>query len=189
MSGQQRKLPPGQRAVDKPRSVHIGPQPAFDPAAWTLSVTGLVRAPVELTWQEFCELPVVEVQADLHCVEGWSVVDLVWVGPTVASVINRAGPLPEAAFAYFSCADGYSTSLPLSVAMADNVIFARLCNGEEIPDTEGGPIQLIVPDRYGYKWARWVRGIELLATDRLGYWEQRGYSNTADVWKNDRRSQ
>lgn len=188
MAERNRKLPPGQRIVPRPRELDIGVRPAFDPDTWDFQVMGLVSQPVRLTWAEFSALPAVRVQADLHCVEGWSVVDLVWEGVRVRDLVDRAGPLPEARFAYFACADGYSTSLPLSLARADNVILATSCNDTPIRDRDGGPIQLVVPDRYGYKWARWVRSIELLAEDRLGYWESRGYSNTADVWRNDRRA-
>ncbi len=188
MSSREKKLPPGQRIVEKEREVDLGIRPPFDPQTWQLCVRGLVKQEIKLTWDEFLKLPTVTVQADLHCVEGWSVVDILWEGPRVASVIEMAGPREEARFVYFECADGYSTSIPLQLAMSEGVILARLRNGQEIPAERGGPIQLVVPDRYGYKWARWVRQIELLAEDRLGYWEQRGYSNTADVWKNDRRA-
>ena len=179
-------LPPGQRPVPRGRDVHIGLKPQFDPDTWDLMITGLVAQPMRLRWHEFVALPAVQVAADLHCVEGWSVVGLTWEGPRLRDVIDKAAPQPEARYAYFICGDGYATSLPIEVAMAEDVILARLRNGEPIPADEGGPIQLIVPNRYGYKWARWVRGIALLARDYLGYWEQRGYSNTADVWKNDR---
>ncbi|MCD6352429.1 MAG: molybdopterin-dependent oxidoreductase [Armatimonadetes bacterium] len=188
MSDRERRLPPGQRPVPRQRDVAIGPKPPFDPAAWDLQVVGLVRQPQQWTWQQFAGMPRVSVQADLHCVEGWSVLDLVWEGPLLRDLLAAAQPLDEARYLFVSCADGYTTSLPLDVASRDDVILAWLCNGEPLPDYEGGPVQLIVPGVYAYKWARWVRQFELMAEDRLGYWEERGYSNTADVWKNDRRA-
>jgi DMSO/TMAO reductase YedYZ molybdopterin-dependent catalytic subunit len=188
MNSRERRLPPGQHAVARPRRVDIGSQPVFDPATWQFTVCGLVENALRLSWPEFTELPIARVQADLHCVEGWSVLDLVWEGPRLRQLLDAALPSPQASFVYVSCADGYSTSLPLEVAMREDVILARLRNGQPIPHDEGGPIQLIVPDLYAYKWARWVRSVEVLAQERLGYWESRGYSNSANVWREERRA-
>jgi len=168
--------------------VDIGPRPAFDPDSWQFVVAGLVEHEVRLTWQEFVDLPAVRVQADLHCVEGWSVVGLEWEGPRVRDLLAQARPVEETRFIFVSSADGYSTSLPLEVALREDVVIARLRNGQPIPDGEGGPLQLVVPGLYAYKWARWVQMIDVLAEDRVGYWEAQGYSNTADVWQNDRRA-
>jgi len=112
----------------------------------------------------------------------------VWEGTRVLELLQRARVVAEARFVYVACADGYSTSLPVKTVSRRDVILARLRNSEPLPADEGGPIQLIVPGLYAYKWARWVRSLELLADDCLGYWETRGYSNTADVWREERRA-
>jgi DMSO/TMAO reductase YedYZ molybdopterin-dependent catalytic subunit len=180
-----RPMPPGQTPGWGHRC-DLGIHPPFDPATWDLRVEGLVANPLRLTWPDFLALPRTRRTTDLHCVEGWTIPDVDCEGVLVADVVRAAAPTPEARFVFLSSADGYSTSLPAD--RAPDVLFATAFNGAPIADIDGGPIQLVVPDLYAYKWAKWVRVIEFLAEDRLGYWEERGYSNTADVWTNDRRA-
>ncbi|MGD2175827.1 MAG: molybdopterin-dependent oxidoreductase [Candidatus Brocadiaceae bacterium] len=179
-------LPPGQHAVAELRVINLGIQPAFDPDTWRLEVAGLVETPLQLSWQDFLDLPQVERVSAFHCVEGWSVLKCRWEGVLFGTLMEAAAVKPDARFVCVESRDDYSTNMPLEVAMDDDVLLARRLNGEPLPQAYGGPLRLIVPKRYAYKSAKWVRRIELLRDDRLGYWELRGYSNTADPWTNDR---
>ena len=111
-----------------------------------------------------------------------------WEGALLSTLLESATPKPDARFVFAECEDGYSTNMPLDVATDDDVLLAYRLNGDALPQQYGGPVRLVVPKKYAYKSAKWLRRIELLPEDRLGYWEQRGYSNTADPWTNDRRA-
>ena len=180
------RLPPGQRTVPELRYISLGVQPAFDPEKWHLEVGGLVETPLRFSWQQYLELPRVESVSDFHCVEGWTVPDCRWEGVLFCTLAQKAGAKPDAQFVYVECEDGYTTNMPLDVAMDEDVLLADGLNGETLPERYGGPVRLIVPKKYAYKSAKWVRRIEFVPGDRLGYWEQRGYSNTADPWTEDR---
>ncbi len=183
---QRDRLPPRQRAVAELRVIDLGVQPAFDPDTWRLEVGGLVRTELRLSWQEYLDLPRVRRVADFHCVEGWSVLECRWEGVLLGAIAEAAKPQPDAHFVYVESEDGYSTNMPLDVAMDDDVLLADRLNGEPLPEKFGGPVRLVVPKKYAYKSAKWVRRIEFISEDRPGYWELRGYSNTADPWTNDR---
>ena len=182
----QDRLPPQQSAVAEPQVIDLGVRPSFDPDTWRFEVTGLVESELRLVWQEFRELPCGERLRDFHCVEGWTVPDCRWEGVLLRALIETAKPKPDARFVFVECEDGYSTNMPLDVATDDDVLLAYRLNGAALPQQYGGPLRLVVPKKYAYKSAKWLRRIELLPEDRLGYWEQRGYSNTADPWTNDR---
>ena len=174
------RLPPGQYLTRDLPVMQIGSVPHTDETFWSLKVTGLVQSPVTLNLEEFRALPRVRVVADIHCVTSWSCYDLEWEGVPVHSLLRRARPTPEAAFVHIHADGGYTTNLPLAALMDDDVILADRLNGEPLPDRHGGPARLLVPKRYAYKSAKWVRVLELTAEDRPGFWESRGYSNDAD---------
>lgn len=188
----QRRLPPGQRAI---RSImrwgvdHPGivPEiPRIKPEDWVLTVEGEVETALKLDWRQFLELPLVERVSDFHCVEGWSVLDCRWEGVPFKALVERVKPKEGARYVWFDCADGYTTSLDLVDLMEDGVLLAHRLNGEPLPPELGGPVRLVVPKKYAYKSPMWVTKIRFMRTKKLGYWEARGYSDTADVWKNDR---
>jgi DMSO/TMAO reductase YedYZ molybdopterin-dependent catalytic subunit len=166
--------------------LHEGHIPTFDPRRWLFRMWGLVERPLQLTYDELQALPVREVVADLHCVEGWSVSDTRWEGVAPGELLGMARPMPQAAFVLVHCDGGYTTNLPLEALLKDNVVLAWRLNGEELRPEHGWPLRLVVPSRYFYKSAKWVQGLELLAEDRPGYWEQRGYHWNADPWKEER---
>jgi len=186
-------LPPGQRAIkrllrwgtDHPAIASV---PRIDLKKWLLVIGGEVRKPAKLRWNELLELPAVESVSDFHCVEGWSVLGLKWEGVSFKYIVELVEPNENAEFVLFNCADGYTTSLSLKELSQDNVILAYKVDGRYLEEGIGAPLRLVVPDKYAYKSAMWITGIEFTPKKELGYWEKRGYSDTADVWKNDRYS-
>jgi DMSO/TMAO reductase YedYZ molybdopterin-dependent catalytic subunit len=189
-----KKLPPDQREIDEILRWNIDhpgiipENPPIDLEKWTLTVDGEVENPVKFNWQEFLKLPSSESQSDFHCVEGWSVRNCKWYGVKFSSLVKFVKVKNEAKYVLFKCSDGYTTSLLLKDLLKDNVIMAYKLNGEDLEESLGGPLRLIVPDKYGYKSAMWIERITFMKGNQLGYWEKRGYSDTADVWKNDRRA-
>ena len=139
-----------------------------------------------MTYDELRALPAKEVVADIHCVTGWSKLDTRWEGVSLQEILRIVGPKPEAAHVLIHGEGGYTTNLSLEALLDDSVLLAYGYEGEDLPLEHGGPLRLVVPQRYFYKSAKWVRGLELLAEDRPGFWEQRGYHNDADPWKEER---
>jgi len=190
----QRKMPPGQSpigsilrwGIDHPGIVQENP--VIRPEDWVLTVDGEVETALKLSWGEFLQLPMVEVVSDFHCVEGWSVLDCRWMGVPFKALVERVKPKEEAKYVWFDCADGYTTSLELRNLLDEDVLLVHRLNGESLPPELGGPVRLVVPKKYAYKSPMWVTRIRFTRTKELGYWEKRGYSDTADVWKNDRRA-
>ena len=182
------RLPPGQREVRKWPRLDLGIVPRFDPKTWDLRVDGEVENPLRFSYEEFLALPRKTVVSDFHCVTGWTTFDNEWVGVTIREFAERARLKPSGRFAMFRCGDGYTTSHPTSALTDDDVLLAYQWDGKPLPLEHGGPVRLLVPKRYAWKSAKWVRAITFMADDELGYWEVRGYSNTADPWTEDRYS-
>lgn len=186
------RLPPGQHEIDALLRWNIDhpgiipENPRIDVGKWTLTVDGEVENPVRLSWQDLVGLPAVESRSDFHCVEGWSVLDCHWYGVRFSSLVEIVRPLSDAKHVLFRCSDGYTTSLGLSELLQENVLLAYRLNGEPLEPPLGGPLRLVAPDKYAYKSAMWLERITFTKQRELGYWEKRGYSDTADVWKNDR---
>jgi DMSO/TMAO reductase YedYZ molybdopterin-dependent catalytic subunit len=188
------KLPPGQTLIKRPLRWGIDhpgiarSNPKFDPKTYILAIDGEVEKPLKLSWNEFRKLPTVESVSDFHCVEGWSVQDCRWEGVRFRQITELVKPKENAKFATFACADGYTTSLTLEELSGDDVVLAYKLNGEPLEEGYGFPLRLVVPSKYAYKSAMWVTRITFTLKKELGYWEKRSYSDTADVWKNDRFS-
>jgi DMSO/TMAO reductase YedYZ molybdopterin-dependent catalytic subunit len=187
-----RKLPPGQHEIDHLLRWNIDhpgiipENPKVDLEHWTLTVDGEVKKPLKLTWQDLLNLPAVESKGAFHCVEGWSVRDLRWYGVRFGSLVELVEPDEDAKYVFFKCLDGYTTSLNLEDLVRDDVLLAYKLNGKPLEVPLGGPLRLVVPHKYAYKSAMWIERISFAKTKELGFWEKRGYSDTADVWKNDR---
>ena len=182
------RLPPGQVKTDKWPVLHYGQVPRVDLAAWDFKVYGLVAQPQRWTWDEFEALPRVQVRSDIHCVTRWSRYDNLWEGVSLREVLHRAGPTPEAHFALIHAEQGFTTNLPLEELANDDVLLADTHDGAPLTPDHGWPLRLVVPRRYFWKSAKWIRSIELSATDRPGFWEQNGYHNEADPWNEERYS-
>ena len=182
------RLPPGQIKTDKWPVLHYGQVPRVELAAWDFKVAGLVARPQVWTWDEFRALPRVQVKSDIHCVTRWSRYDNLWEGVSLREVLHRAGPTPAARFAIIHAEQGFTTNLPLEELANDDVLLADTHDGAPLTPDHGWPLRLVVPRRYFWKSAKWIRSIELAATDTPGFWEQNGYHNEADPWQEERYS-
>lgn len=182
----EKHLPPGQTVIKKMLARHIGIVPKSSPDAWSLEIYGLVEKPQTLIWNELLKLPKVTRISDFHCVEGWSVLDNKWEGVLFKEITNIARPRREARYVTFECDDGYTTSLDLSDLLDDDVLLAYRLNDEDLEPENGGPLRLVVPKKYAYKSAMWLRRIKFTPKKELGYWEKRGYSYTGDPWEENR---
>jgi DMSO/TMAO reductase YedYZ molybdopterin-dependent catalytic subunit len=162
--------------------------PRFDEGSWTLEVDGLVENPVSMGYGEVRGLPSVVSVSDFHCVTGWTKFGNRWEGVGFRTIMAMVKPLETAGYVLIRCEQGYTTSLLLGDLDREDVLLAYGLDGEDLPGQFGGPLRLVVPHKYGYKSAKWVRGIRFLGENELGYWEQRGYSDTADPFTDDRYS-
>ncbi|HET9897137.1 MAG TPA: molybdopterin-dependent oxidoreductase [Streptosporangiaceae bacterium] len=170
--------------------MHYGPVPAFDPAHWDLQVYGATAAgrPGFWDWDSFRELPRTEMIADFHCVTKFTVLGITWSGVAAASLVRAAPPAPAATHVMVWANFGYSANLPLAALTAPDTLLATHREGRELSPEQGQPVRLVVPSRYGWKSVKWVRAIEYLERDRRGFWEERGYHNNADPWREQRYS-
>ncbi len=181
------RVPPGQARTRKWPVLHYGHVPHVSLERWRLDVRGLVERPLTLTWTEFQALPRVKVFADFHCVTRWSRLGNVWEGVSTRALLERAGVRPEAKYVVPTGYDsGWTTNLPLDKFLAEDALFADTHDGEPLSADHGGPVRLIVPRLYAWKSAKWIKGVELVAQDRAGYWEQGGYHMHGDPWTEER---
>lgn len=180
------RLPPGQRLVTNFPVLDLGLQPDIPLDQWTLKIHGLVENPVTLNWKEFCDLPQFVDISDFHCVTTWSQFDMEFAGVAFFTVADLVKPKPNASHVFFKSYDGYSTNNPLAVCLDDDVMIAHSWNGKPLTKEHGGPARVIIPKRYAWKGAKFIREITFLDRDIRGFWEVRGYSNTADPWSEDR---
>ena len=185
-SGAHDRLPPGQRLVENWPVLDLGIVPRVTEANWTLAVDGLVENPVTWSWTDFQAQPRESVVSDIHCVTTWSRYDNRWEGVSTRCLLSVVRPRPEARFVLCHSSDGYTTNLPLDAFAAEDALLATAWEGQPISRDHGGPVRVVVPKLYFWKSAKWVKRIELLAEDRRGYWEVRGYHNDADPWKEER---
>lgn len=181
-----KKLPPGQTLTIKWPVLHYGSIPRFDPATWDFKIWGQVKEPKQFSWPEFSSLPTVEQVSDMHCVTRWSKFDSRFEGIPIGEVMKHVELLPEANYVLVHAAPSYTTNLPLEALLAEDVMFALKYEGEPLTPEHGYPVRLLVPQLYLWKSAKWVRGLEFLAEDRPGFWEQYGYHNNGDPWKEER---
>jgi DMSO/TMAO reductase YedYZ molybdopterin-dependent catalytic subunit len=191
------RLPPGQALTLKFPVLHYGPVPSFNPTTWDFRVWGEVENEVRWTWEEFNQLPRTKLTIDLHCVTRWSKSDTDWEGVSVRMLVEHdlINIQPAAKFVMQHAEFGFTVNLPLEVVLQDNFLLATHYNGKPIEPDHGYPLRGVVgaiPGRdelrtpYLWKGAKWLRGLEFMSRDRLGFWEKAGYSNSADVWKEER---
>ncbi len=191
------RLPPGQALTLKFPVLHYGPVPPFNPATWDFRLWGEVEEERRWTWDEFRRLPRTKIVMDIHCVTRWSKFDTAWEGVSVRSLVE-AGFIslkPSARYVIQHAEYGFTANLPLEAVLAENFLLATHFDGQPLTPEHGYPLRGVVgylPGRedlktpYFWKGAKWLRGLEFLAEDRLGFWEQAGYHNEADVWKEER---
>ncbi|MGH2465149.1 MAG: sulfite oxidase-like oxidoreductase [Candidatus Limnocylindrales bacterium] len=182
------RIPPGQYRTEKFPVLHYGSVPKTDLANWDFKVFGEVDSPFTLSWTEFKALPRKTVQTDIHCVTRWTKLDTTWEGVPIHEILDRAQLRPAAKFVLAHSEQGYTANLPLSILDDDDVLLADTFGGEPLELEHGWPLRLLVPKRYFWKSAKWIRGLEFVDHDILGFWERYGYNNDADPWKEERFS-
>jgi DMSO/TMAO reductase YedYZ molybdopterin-dependent catalytic subunit len=191
------RLPAGQSLTLKFPVLHYGPVPSFNAATWDFRVWGEVEEEKTWVWNEFNQLPRSTIQMDIHCVTRWSKVDTTWEGVSVRTMVEQGliKLKPAAKYVMQHAEYGFTVNLPLEVVLADNFLLATHFNGEPISPDHGYPLRGVVgfiPGRedlmtpYFWKGAKWLRSLEFMSKDRMGFWEQAGYHNNADAWKEER---
>ncbi len=191
------RMPPGQSYTQRFPVLHYGPVPHFDPAKWDFKVWGEVETPLTLTWEQFNELPRTQLKMDIHCVTRWSKFDTLWEGVSVRTLVElgMVKPLPSAKYVLQHAEYGFTANLPLEIVLAENFLLATHYEGVPLSPDHGYPLRGVVgaiPDKpevktpYLWKGAKWLRGLEFLPEDKLGFWEEAGYHNEADIWKEQR---
>jgi len=180
------RLPPGQYLTEKWPVLHAGDIPVVDLATWDFRVWGEVEDPLRLSWEELEELPSVEVTQDIHCVTRWSRFDTTFRGVPWSAVATLVHPKPSARYAIAHAEQGYTANVPASFLDQEGAMLATHADGKALAPEHGWPLRLVVPGKYFWKSAKWLRGIELSVTDKPGFWERYGYHNDADPWKEER---
>jgi DMSO/TMAO reductase YedYZ molybdopterin-dependent catalytic subunit len=180
------RLPPGQYLTERFPVLHVGDVPTYAPGEWSLQVTGLVDRPFTLDEAELRAMPAVELTRDIHCVTKWSKFDTVWKGVRVRDLLDRSGVQAGATHVMEHAEYGYTTNLPLDDITVDDALVAYEFGGEPIEPIHGGPVRIVVPHLYFWKSAKWVRGLELRASDAPGFWEQNGYHMYGDPFREQR---
>lgn len=182
------RVPPGQSLVEGFPVLSYGPTPRFDPRKWDFRVFGEVEEPLQLDFDQFRALPISRQVSDFHCVTSWSLLDNVWEGVSVRDLMERVKLKPEARYVIVHCDGAYTANLPLGEFLDETVMLAWRLDGRDLDPGHGWPLRLVVPKLYGWKSAKWMRGIEFSARDRRGFWEVRGYHNHGDPWNEERYS-
>lgn len=180
------RVPPGQRETTRFPVLSKSGTPSVDLREWTLDVWGAVDERLELDFDALRDLDTETQRQDFHCVTGWSRLDNEFTGVTFPTIMEAAGVTDEAVHVMFHAADGYTTNLPLDTCARREMLVTWEHDGERLPADHGGPVRVVVPHRYAYKGAKWLTGIEFLTEPERGYWEKRGYSNTANPWNEER---
>ncbi len=192
LSNHKQRLPPEQEVTDhilRWGTEHPGitaSNPQFSLDNYKLTVDGEVENPEVLSWKDFLALPQTITVSDFHCVEGWSVLDCKWQGVKISAIEKLVKPKADAKAVTFECADNYTTSLYREELAGSDVLLVHMLGGKPLEEGLGFPVRLIVPSKYAYKSALWVVRLRFTKAKELGFWEKRGYSDSADVWRNDR---
>ena len=191
------RLPPGQSLTQKFPVLHYGGVPTFNPATWDFRIWGEVEEEKSWTWDQFSQIPRTTLTMDIHCVTRWSKLDTTWEGVSMRTLIEQ-GLLrlkPGAKYVLQHAEYGFTVNLPVEIILADNFLLATHFNGLPLTPEHGYPLRGVVgfiPGRedlvtpYFWKGAKWLRGLEFMRNDRPGFWEQAGYHNEADIWKEER---
>ena len=180
------RLPPGQYLTEKWPVLHAGSVPHIDLATWDFKVFGEVERPLTLTWVELQALPAKEITVDIHCVTRWSRFDTTFRGVHWSTLAERVHPKPTARFVVAHADQGFTANVPLAALEDEEALIAYEADGEPLTPEHGWPLRLVIPSKYFWKSAKWLRGLELLDHDQPGFWERYGYHNEADFTKEQR---
>jgi DMSO/TMAO reductase YedYZ molybdopterin-dependent catalytic subunit len=182
------RLPPGQYLTEKWPVLHAGSVPEIDLATWDFTVSGEAERELTLSWEQLLELPSREVTVDIHCVTRWSRFDTTFKGVHWNELAKLVSPKPAARFVVAHAEQGFTSNMPIAAIEDENALIAYEADGAPLTPDHGWPLRLLVPSRYFWKSAKWLRGLELRSTDEPGSWERYGYHNDADYWKEERYS-
>lgn len=182
------EIPVGQTETQKWPVLDLGIQPEIPLEEWRLIVDGEVEHPVTLTWDDFMALPQTEDTSDFHCVTTWSKLNMNWKGVRLLDIAALVQPKETATHILCYGYDDYTTNVSLEEALKPDVLLVHTYDGQPLPEEHGGPVRMITPQLYAWKGSKWISRIKFLKENVLGFWEERGYSNTAYPWRNDRYS-
>ncbi|MBA3944289.1 MAG: sulfite oxidase-like oxidoreductase [Herpetosiphonaceae bacterium] len=185
------RVPPGQYVTEKFPVLQYGSVPSYQALeqTWDLRVWGEIESPQTFSFAEFRALPAITIKTDIHCVTRWSKLDTTWTGVQFKEFLKHIPALkPSAKFLLAHCEQGYTANVPLEVMEDDEAMLAYKFEAQELEPEHGFPLRLFVPHKYFWKSAKWLRGLEFLPEDKLGFWERYGYNNHADPWQEERYS-
>jgi len=181
------RIPPNQARTKKWPILDASGPPGVDRESWRFEITGLVDVPTSVSWRELQALPRAKVFADMHCVTRWSRLGNLWEGASTRELLSQAKVHSRARFVLVHAYDnGFTTNVPIEDLLAEDALLADTHDGQPLSAEHGGPVRLVVPRLYAWKSAKWVKGFELLAEDRAGFWENGGYHMHGDPWKEER---
>jgi DMSO/TMAO reductase YedYZ molybdopterin-dependent catalytic subunit len=181
------RVPPGQFLTEKFPVLHYGSVPIYQNLdKWDFRVFGLVEEPLRFTWNDLMKLPTMTQTVDIHCVTRWSKLDTTWTGVPWRELMKQIKVRPGATHAMAHCEYGFTANVPLEVLDDDDTMLAFLYDGKPLEPDHGYPLRLLVPKKYFWKSAKWLRGIEFMAGDKPGFWERNGYHMEGDPWKEQR---
>ena len=180
------RLPPGQHTVEKLPVLDLGIQPKIEEKDWALEIGGEVENELKIDWESLEKWDHVEEMSDFHCVTTWSKYDCKWGGVRMLEILDQVRPHSCAEHVLFVSYDGYTTNVPVEAVYSKHTLLATSLNGEPLSKQYGGPVRVIIPHLYAWKSAKFVKRIQFTNKMELGYWEKRGYSNTADPWREER---
>jgi DMSO/TMAO reductase YedYZ molybdopterin-dependent catalytic subunit len=182
------QVPVGQTLTDKWPVLDLGYHPKIELDKWRLSIDGEVEHPIVLKWEDLMALPQTEDVSDFHCVTTWSKVDMHWRGVRLLDIAALVEPKLSATHILCYGYDTYTTNISLEEALKEDVLLAHTVYGEPLSLEHGGPLRMITPQLYAWKGSKWIKRIRFMNANERGFWEERGYSNTAYPWRNDRYS-
>jgi len=186
-TGDNVRVPPGQFVTERFPVLHYGSTPIYESLAnWDFRVFGLVAEPLRFTWDELMALPARTQTVDIHCVTRWSKLGTTWTGIPWRDLMKLIQPAAEATHVMAHCEFGFTTNVALDVLDDDDTMLAFLYDGKPLEPDHGYPLRLLVPKKYFWKSAKWLRGVEFMADDRPGFWERNGYHMEGDPWKEQR---
>ena len=180
------RVPPGQFVTDKFPVFSYGPTPQLGLKMWRFRIFGMVEETMEFTWEDFMALPQITLSADFHCVTQWSHLDNTWEGVSIQEILKHVRLKPETQSVMAHCYGGYTTNLALEFLASEPAILAHTHNDKPLTPDHGWPLRLVVPQRYGWKSAKWINGLEFLQRDQMGFWEVRGYHIDGNPWREER---
>ncbi|HWG89226.1 MAG TPA: sulfite oxidase-like oxidoreductase [Candidatus Thermoplasmatota archaeon] len=185
-SDQSHRVPPGQFVTDKFPVLHAGSVPRYDPKTWDFQVYGDVENPLKLNREQFLQLPTHKVTCDIHCVTTWSKLDTRWEGVQVRHLLDLVRPKKGAKYVIAECDEGFTANILLEDCLDPDVLCAYRYDDKDLTPEHGWPLRLMMPQRYFWKSAKWLRALRIESNDEPGFWEVRGYHNNADPWKEQR---